>query len=318
MWVCALLVLTLVASAGTWWWQRGEPQRVVEDFLQALADDDLERAADLGPQPLWKPADGTTRTVVIPAVQGTGVTDWTIDEVERHERWTRVRATIVSASGEGPAEFTVEDGHLDPVPYPSVGFRIPTAAGGIVVNDQRVGLSNLYGMTLGGLGIGTLYLSPGTHTLALPDLGDLVTSQSQTVVLPPDFSSTSSTKDVELAYDLTTEGEAEIERLFRALVEECTTSDQPARDDCPISSDDILLGGGDPPTGTWEVTRWPDLELTRDVTNAWWRVGTATAGEAVFTITAGADAGKQGAKQVVPLSFASRVELQADGSLIFA
>ncbi|USQ79019.1 hypothetical protein NF556_15510 [Ornithinimicrobium faecis] len=316
VWVCAVLALTLVAIAGTWWWQREKPRRVAEDFLQAQADGDLERAADLGPQPLWKPEDDTIRTVTIPGSAGPAITDWTIDEIERLEGWTRVEATIVSASGEHPVELTVNDGHLDPVDYPSVKFHVPTASGAITVNDERVGLSNLYGMTLGGLGIGTIYLSPGTHTLALPDLSSFVTSQPQTVTLPPDFSSMSSAEDVDLTYELTGEGEAEIERLFRELVEECTTGDQPAEADCPISTDDIFLGGGEPPDGTWEIASWPDLQMEPvDHNDGWW-VETARAGEAVFTVAEGPSA--EQTERVVRLSFTSRVELQADGSLAFA
>lgn len=316
VWVCGPLVLIIVAVAGTWWWQREEPRRVTEDFLQALVDGDLERAAELGPQPLWDPEHDMVQTVAIPALDEPDITGWSIDEIERHETWARVRVTIESASGENPAEFTVSDGQLSSVDYPSVQFQIPTLAGAIVVNGERVGLSNMYGMTLSDIGIGTIYLTPGTHTLTLPKLGEFVSSQTHTVDLAPDFSTTSSAEDLELGYELTAAGEDEVDRLFRELVEECAASGPPADSDCPITRDYFGLDS-DLPDGTWEVLKWPEFLIEAEVAGDGWTVETVTDGEAVFTFSDSAEAGEQGPERPVTLSHWSRLELQPDGSLAF-
>lgn len=316
VWVGAILTLVLLAIAGTWWWQREEPRRVADDFLQAVADGDLQRAAEIGPQPLSDPADVDVLTVTIPPAEGPDITGWSIDEVERTDSRALVRATVEAAGEEHPAEFTVRDGALSSVDYPSVRFQIPNAAGGIAVNDEVVGLSNLYGMTLGGIGIGTIYLNPGTHTLALPERGEFVSTEPHTVELPPDFSTRSATERLELTYDLTAAGEDEIDRLFRELVEGCLRGEQPSGGDCPVSDDDLHLGPGPAPEGTWEVREWPTLEIEPVANDDGWRASATDFGEAVFTITDPAR-DDQGQEQVVAFNFTSRVDLQPDGSLAF-
>lgn len=323
--VLVVLLVLALGGVGWWLWERDAPRRVVVEFLNALEDGDTERAAAIAPD--WM--HDHTSSYAIPGSDGTGVSNWRIDGVERNSVTVAVTVTIEAEDGEYPAEFRLRDTEhemtdegvvttsvdwfIDNVSYPVISVTFPTAGQGLVLSGHRLGLGELMGMELGELAVVLLPVSPGTHTVELPDLGGFVTGAGgRTVNVPPDFSIGNSHDRVELAYAITPEGVTEVERLFQEHVLECS-ADPDAGRDCPLRAGGYDFPVEDVETGSWTVLTWPELEF--EETRGSWFVTSAKPGEAVYTWTAEVEGETVEHRSELPLKYSGWVDLTRDGQL---
>lgn len=322
----AALVVALVLAAGGWaLYVYNQPRLLASAVFDALVDDDMRRVVELAPEP--RP-EGTARTVVIPNSdgEGLGIESYEIRSVDVDGHGGHVDVWLEGRGGTGISRLYVERDRdawwqpwsLAPIEYPSLSFHAPEISGGLEVSGEWVPWSELHDVSEDEHLTGSVALAPGTHTLALADLGEFVAAEPETVTLPPKLGPGSGAT-VALSYELTAAGEERVQKLAEEHLGACVAGE--AEQECPFDSGSRPR----PPSGSasevdWEVLEMPHLEeIVTGPASASWTAQTVEDGRALFTFTdTDPDTGEDiETTREVPFSIMGRIGLTAEGELTF-
>lgn len=324
-----LLVVALAVGLPRLLSTTSDPQRVAQDFLQALVDGDADQLREhvvAAPD-----ASGAALTAQILQSATDRIQSFEIDDVEVAEGTATVTATLdngeealettLTLTPESGSAFTPATWMLEPVEVPEFLVDLPLGVEDVLINGISIPVRDLLVLPDSFTPQIAIQLLPGTYEISVPEDGPWQSAKQLTLEAPPVLGTWR--KPVgDLWYDLSDAGHEEVRNQVAEALEHCTSSTSPAPDGCPFALPDVSADDAAEPSrqGTWELLDEPVVEA-RSGDAFMWSVMSTSSGIAEFTPKGAPDrdgepAGQAGLeKQRVPVDINAIAYVDPAGEL---
>lgn len=286
-----LLVVALAVGLPRLLSTTSTPERVAQDFLQALVDGDADHLREhvvAAPD-----ASGAALTTQILQSATDRIQSFEIDEVEVGAGTATVTATLdngeealettLTLTPESGSAFTPVTWVLEPVEVPEFLVSLPLGAEDIVINGIPIPVEDLLVQPDSISPQIAMQLLPGTYEITVPESGPWQRPKQVTLEAPPVLGTWRKPAG-NLWYDLSDAGHEEVRDQVADVLERCTASTSPVPEGCPFALPDVSADEADEPSrqGTWVLLEEPVVDARSGDAFMWYVMSTSS-GIAEFT-----------------------------------